>query len=350
MEVGKPRVSLLPLKSKLPLHPIIKLLFISIIILLAYRMSLLGRYLSGLIVLSILLDRPIVLGLFLAVLYVTVILYLTQREERWRLVSILMNDKDDREADYFIRTEANKVDEAIQNVKDLMFYLYNPTVFFLIVNSQLDNEWGEFTKGVLRGTPSERGVCDIFTNYALLITPTDSLDNAVHLFPKGERVFLIKYSPEKFRNDEAARSSLTQVLIKLAHFTHESRSYASEEFSGAYAFDPATFNEEIEEGYSLVPCYPFIEFPLSGYGVAEIIEKMLLTQSFSSFSLQNIRQVFVFDIVEKGELEEKAKIELRNSNIRAGVHIALGNNEVNVAFKLLEGGRKGPPLVFLVKS
>jgi hypothetical protein len=357
LEIGNPEISLLPIKPRIPLHYLNKFFLLLILINVVYRISLIKSLYSLLarlinIPASLIFypDRPFLLGLFLAVLAISIVLYLTRGEESWRKISILLNTEKDRKADYFIEVDFEKTNESILAVKDLFFNLYGPTVFFLIVNSQLEDKWGDLTRAILQGSKErEEGICSAYTQYALMITPVHSIKKANDLFPNG-KIYFIPYSIRKFGDEKIARNALYNVLVKLSRFTYGPKSYASENYMGRFAFDPERLNFCIEENCRyLIPCYPQ-ELAAGEFGTAEFCETIIRTQNFAYFSKESIKQVLVFDVAPNDIVLDEFKRERRQNKIREGIYTALDKKpgEIFVNLKLLRGQRIEPPLFLLV--
>jgi hypothetical protein len=266
--------------------------------------------------------------------------------------SILISDKKDREADYFIAKDIKEERNltTLWKLKDLIFELYAPTIFLLLVNCQMNGGWEKLAKDILYGSPPEKGLCDSFADCTFLFAEINEAEDVAHfLFPEQEdknQVFLIVYSTEKLGSEKSAYLSLRKLLDKLARFTYGSSPHLSEESAGSYSFDPRNLKSEIEGKY-LIPCYPLEEFTY-GRGVAEIVEKIIESQSFAPFSSKNIKQVLVFDVVASEDIEGR-KIKMREGDMKSGIDIALGK-ETDKIFKLLQSNSTEPPLIFLVSD
>jgi len=371
IEIGNPKLNFLPIKVGLILHHLVKLFLISILIMIIYRVSFflpellsmiiyrvsfflpepISRLLKGAIpavVPPVFLDRTIMLGIFLIILYQVVILYIRTRPKKQKMITISLNTKSDRKADYFIEVKPERIREAIQALNNLLFDLYGPTNFLFIINSQLD-EWGDFTKGIIYGGFGEKGILDIFSNYVLLLTSKEDLSRAESLLlPQGKPVFLVVYSTERLGGDEGTRASLTRLLNRLSYFTYESTPFASEKSGGRYGFNVAEFHLALEGCRWLIPCYPSKDFPISE-SVAELSRSMLDLYPFSEFVPEKIKRVVVFDVIEKGNLEDQ-KVRSREGSIKTAISLATHEKvqpDRDVFFYIVSGERTEVPLIIL---
>jgi hypothetical protein len=298
--------------------------------------------------------------LFLSVLYPVAILFIISKRKKIKMISIVIEEEQEERQkekrqkkekrkrrvgyDYFLMVKKEDVNEAVKALNKLIFYLYAPTKFIFLINSQIA-EWKEVTKGILCGRDGEKGILGNFSDYALVVTPEEEFREMKNLFSNEKNIFLLRYSAEKMGEDVEIK--LNDFLEMLSRITYESKPTASLESGGRYGFDVARFHEVLSGCRWLCFCnVPKRErFPLLGAATSEVMRKLIGLYRSVDFDPKVIKKAIIFDILESNYLKDENKLKGRADEVKVAIAAETKIDQKDMFIYVIEGKGMPPPLL-----